>query len=296
MIELRQQADGIIEYGCAGDVYNFLVYLARLCPAIDTAIMTAIGNDPFSQSMLASWQDEGIGDELATVVESALPGLYMVETDAEGERSFRYWRSESAARQVMKAYQSIASNPQLNAIDWFLVSGISLAILDEQSREKLFSLIKGLQAQGTKIAFDPNYRPALWLNKQQAIDTMTRAYACCDLLLASFEDEMTLFDVSTIDQCLQRFRSVGITEAVLTNGVDDIFGIQGDTFFSVAACAAKRVVDTTSAGDSFNAGYLYRRIQGDSAEDSVKFAAKLASFVVGFSGAIVPAQEFKSLY
>ena len=64
-------------------------------------------------------------------------GLYMVQTDAQGERSFAYWRDNSAARQTLNLMPEPPTRP-----DHFFFSGISLAILDNAQRAKLFDLVQ----------------------------------------------------------------------------------------------------------------------------------------------------------
>jgi 2-dehydro-3-deoxygluconokinase len=64
--------------------------------------VTALGDDAYGDAMLGAWQAEGIGTELVARVAGRLPGLYTIRTDAKGERSFTYWRSASAARDVLR--------------------------------------------------------------------------------------------------------------------------------------------------------------------------------------------------
>ena len=73
-----------------GDTLNTSVYLARLLAARDVAIdyVTALGDDPFSDAMIAGWRDEGIGTDLVARLPGRLPGIYVIRTDAAGERSF----------------------------------------------------------------------------------------------------------------------------------------------------------------------------------------------------------------
>ena len=97
MVELRRSASGGLIHGFAGDAYNTAVYLKRSAPEIDVQFLTAVGDDSFSHDMRAAWAAEGVGDTYAFTAPRKLPGLYLIETDAAGERQFHYWRSESAA-------------------------------------------------------------------------------------------------------------------------------------------------------------------------------------------------------
>lgn len=83
MIELREEADGRLSRGYGGDTLNTAVYLARLGGRVD--YVTALGDDPWSDEMIAGWQSEGIRTNLVLRLPECLPGLYVIQTDASGE-------------------------------------------------------------------------------------------------------------------------------------------------------------------------------------------------------------------
>ncbi len=162
MIELSQLdlATGQARIGFAGDTANTATYLARL--GQPTAYLTNVGTDAFSDTMLARMQAEGIDTSLIGRLPDRLPGLYAIETDARGERSFRYWRNEAAARTLFSG-----TGPTLADLDGFAtvyVSGITLAILPDGVRRRLIAALGALRARGVRTVFDPNYRPRLWRN------------------------------------------------------------------------------------------------------------------------------------
>jgi 2-dehydro-3-deoxygluconokinase len=86
MIALRERADGRFSRGFGGDTLNTAVYLTRSGVSVD--YVSALGDDPFSESMIAAWRDEGVCVTKVIRVEGALPGLYLIQTDARGERAF----------------------------------------------------------------------------------------------------------------------------------------------------------------------------------------------------------------
>ena len=89
MIELNRPG-GLFSRGYGGDTLNTAVYLARLGVGVD--YVTALGDDPLSDEMIAGWQAEGIGTERVIRLPGKLPGLYMIETNSAGERRFYHWR------------------------------------------------------------------------------------------------------------------------------------------------------------------------------------------------------------
>jgi 2-dehydro-3-deoxygluconokinase len=64
---------------------------------------------------------------------------------------------------------------------------------------------------------------------------------------------------------------------------------------SFAAHQVPVVVDTTAAGDAFNAAFLAASLSGRSAQDCCRAANALAATVIQHRGAIIPAQATPSL-
>ena len=168
MIELSQKGTEV-NRGFGGDTLNTSVYIARQVDnaALAVEYVTALGTDNFSQQMLDAWQNEAVGTRLIQRMENRLPGLYYIETDSTGERTFYYWRNEAAAKFWLESPQAAGICEELATFDYLYLSGISLAILSDSSREKLLSLLRECRANGGKIIFDNNYRPRLWASKEE---------------------------------------------------------------------------------------------------------------------------------
>src|ERR1700722_20830751 len=86
MIELRQaQGDsqgGLYSRGYGGDTLNTSVYLARLGVAVD--YITALGDDPLSDEMVAGWAAEGVGTDRVLRLSRQLAGIYFIQTHEKG--------------------------------------------------------------------------------------------------------------------------------------------------------------------------------------------------------------------
>jgi len=292
MVEFRQVANNNYARSFAGDVYNTCVYAKRILDEkAKVSFFTALGIDQISKEMLDAWHDEKLDTSLVYRSKDTHPGAYMIETDSQAERHFVYWRNNSSARQAMQLFCD--SGDKLTAPSLFYFSGISLAILSQSSREILFEMISELKKQKVKIVFDPNYRSSLWNSVAEAQYWINRAYTASDMALPGFDDEAELFSLTEPKQMIARFQAFDIEEIVLKAGKLGVFGVaQGETFHAPFASPAI-LVDTTAAGDSFDAMYLARRVQGYSPKASAIDAAMAASFVVGYTGAIVPKAAFE---
>lgn len=297
MVELRQapragiagsKKEAHYAASFAGDVLNFAVYLKRLATSSSVQFLSATGNDALSEQMRSFFSDEGIATELVARSQDRTVGLYMIHTDDVGERTFTYWRSDSAARKMFELIDKTALSKAVDNADYFYFSGITLAILDEPGREQLFELIEQCRHQGKTIIFDPNFRARLWQSHEQASKQIERAYQACHILLSSKEDEQVLWGTHSTGDMLERLANYGIGEIILTNGPDEIAVYDHGRLFQVQPVKAGKIVDTTSAGDAFNAGYIAARHAGHSSEESIKKASSLASVVIGLPGAIIP--------
>lgn len=194
MIELSQKGADLSR-GFGGDTLNTSVYLSRQVPENELAVhyVTALGTDTFSNEMLDAWQREGVKTELTQRLDNKLPGLYFIETDASGERTFYYWRNDAAARYWLDGENADAICDQLAQFDYLYLSGISLAILNDNSRERLLTLLKRCRANGGKVIFDNNYRPRLWQNIEQTQAAYTAMLACTDIAFLTLDDEDLLW-------------------------------------------------------------------------------------------------------
>ena len=160
MIELTHREVDLLALGCAGDTFNTATYLARLTGPEDVAVdyLTLLGDDHYSDLILDAMRAEGIGTDRVGRVTGEQPGLYLVRTDAAGERSFTYYRSRSAARGLF----GDGAEPDFTGYDVVFLSAISLQILGDPARKRLGAALARFRDGGGRVAFDGNYRPAGW--------------------------------------------------------------------------------------------------------------------------------------
>ena len=292
MIELSQKG-AEVSRGFGGDTLNTSVYIARQVDATDLEVhyVTALGEDNFSQQMLDAWQQENVHTELTQRLEHRLPGLYYIETDSTGERTFYYWRNEAAARFWLESTQAQAICAELAQFDYLYLSGISLAILNAASREKLMTLLAQCRANGCKVIFDNNYRPRLWASREETQQVYQQMLACTDIAFLTLDDEDLLWGEKPVEEVIHRTQAAGVREVVIKRGADScLVAIQGESTIEVPAVKLpkEKVIDTTAAGDSFSAGYLAVRLTGGSAEEAAKRGHLTASTVIQYRGAIIP--------
>ena len=299
MLELTRQPTAPVgrslpmnmSYG--GDTLNSAVYLARQGAVVD--YVTALGDDPMSSWMMEQWRGEGVRCDLVDCHKNAVPGMYLVETDDQGERSFYYWRDSAPARYLFDdAENTERLFKQLADHTLICLSGISLAIYSESSRQRLFAKLEEYRGNGGKVVFDSNYRPKLWPSVDVARQSYETMYRLTDIALPTIEDEQQVFEDSDQSAIIERLQSWGVQEIALKLGPQGCMVIEGETRELVAANQVA-VVDTTSAGDSFNAGYLAARLKGFGVSHAARAGHNLASAVIQHPGAIIPIEKMPPL-
>lgn len=296
MIELNGAPFGNMLQSYGGDTLNAAIYLNRsinqqvASPQIRTSYVTALGNDAISQQMITRWQSEGISTDFVLNDPQRSPGLYLIQLDEAGERTFLYWRNDSAARYMVQHPRFDGVIDQLKDTDMIFLSGISLAILPHSDQIKLLNQITDLRRQGVQIAFDSNYRPKLWQSLAATKETYRLAYQATDIALVTFEDEQLIWQDENPRQTIARLHDLGVKTVVVKLGADGclISENPNEETVSVPTTPVIKVVDTTSAGDSFNGGFLACYLAGGSVKEACQRGNALAGLVIQHRGAIIP--------
>jgi 2-dehydro-3-deoxygluconokinase len=291
MIELQKHGEqNALDYRFGGDTLNTAVYMARLLdPAVaNVAYVTGLGTDGMSAEMLAAWEREGIDTASVLRLEDRLPGIYMIETDPDGERRFHYWRRDSAARHWLAAPGAQQVLAQLAEAGMVYLSGISLAILAPGDRDLLIATLARCRAAGGKVVFDNNYRPRLWESAAVAREVYDRMFAHADIALLTLDDDVALYGLDDARAVIDRTRAQGVGEVVVKRGAASAVVWHDGQVHEVAPEPVKDVIDTTAAGDSFGAAYMAARLAGQGPEAAARAGHRLAGTVIRHRGAIIP--------
>ncbi len=284
MVELREAPDGLALRGYGGHTLNTAVYLARLGNEVD--YITALGDDPMSDQMIAGWAAEGVGTEHVLRLPGKLPGLYMIRTDVNGERRFFHWRENSAARRLMDLPETSEILNSLSGYDLIYFSAITLSIYEATGRALLIAALKLARGRGSRVAFDTNFRVRGWPDLEADRGAYRGAFGVADIALASTEDMSPLYPGESPEDLLARIVS---PEAVLKlDAPKSIVRAEGIQQQVEAEPVTGAVVDTTAAGDSFAAAYLSARLAGSNPILAARAGHRLAGVVVGYPGAIIP--------
>jgi len=287
LIEMARGADGRFSLSCGGDTFNTAVYLARA--GIDVAFASALGDDSYSDSIMALATAEGVSGEIVLRVPGRLPGLCLIENGPAGERVLRYWREGAPARDLFELPDWMRIADKLMSARLIYFSGITLSLYSNTGLGRFLALLEAARQQGVKVAFDGNFRPRGWKGDLARTRTVfMEALKRVDIALPAFDDEAVLWGDPSPETTVARLQAFGIGEIVVKNGPSSALVATAGTQEFVPVPEVMVPVDSTAAGDGFNAGYLAARLSGTEPAQAAGAAHRLAGDVIRHHGAFVP--------
>lgn len=285
MVEVGLTGPSQAALGYAGDTFTASVYLRR--QGLSATFASAVGEgDPFSAGIMRLMAEEGIDASLMRTAPGRLPGLYAFDRDEAGERRFFYWRAEAPARDYFAMADLGAVEAAVSAAKLVYFSGVTLAIVGEKGRETLAHLLAKAKAAGAAIAYDPNYRSQLWASRDLAQAATEAVIPFCRYVSVEDSDLEGLYGEAGQAKPAD-WASLG-PEVILRAATHDVTVRSEGAVLRVRHDPPVRALDTTGAGDAFNAGYLAARLKGQDVRAAVLAARRLANIVVQHIGAIIP--------
>jgi 2-dehydro-3-deoxygluconokinase len=286
-IELARGNDGRFAFDCGGDAFNTAIYLARAGTPV--AFATALGDDPYSDSIVALAAAEAVAGNLILRVPGRLPGLYLIDGDTSGRKQFNYWRGEAPAHDLFELPDWGRVAEGLIAAKLVYFSGITLSLYSNNGLGRFLAVIEMARQQGVKIAFDGNFRPRGWKGDlARTRKVFMEALKRVDIALPAYDDEAVLWGDPSPEATVARLQAFGIGEIVVKNGPNSALVVTDGKSEFVPVPEVVVPVDTLAAGDSFNAAYIAARLTGDAPAAAATAAHRLAGEVIRHRGAIMP--------
>jgi 2-dehydro-3-deoxygluconokinase len=294
MVELAPEGEGLYRRGFAGDTLNtaWTVRALTAPDAVSVDYVSAVGDDPLSADMARFIAGAGIGTAGIAVRPGRTVGLYMI-TLTGAERSFTYWRDASAARTLADDPDRLSA--ALASVTTAYLSGITLAILTPDARRSLLDALAAVRARGGRVVFDPNVRMRLWKSADECRHWLVEGYRAATIALPTWPDERDLFGDRVMDEAIARIAGCGVEEIVFKDGPEPAVVSIGGRVTSVPAVRVAAPVDTTGAGDSFNAGFLAARMAGRDPVEAARLGHRVAGRVITVRGALMPHADLADL-
>lgn len=289
LLEMKPVSGQSYNMGVAGDVLNVAVAVSHLLG--EAHLLTGLGQDSGSDTILQFAREHGVNTDAVVIDHAHKAGMYFINNDASGERSFTYKRDNSAAKHFFAdSDQLLIALNKFQHVSHVYFSGITLALMSKASRNAFVAWLDKFRRLGGKVVFDNNYRPALWPSADAFLQACEQVLSRTDIFLPSLDDVMVSLGVVDKPAAMAWIIARDVPEVVVSDGVQPVTLMVNGATDAICVIAAEQVVDTTGAGDGFNGGYLAARLSGAPAQDAVICGMQLAADVVGHKGAILPAE------
>lgn len=247
---------------------------------------TRVGDDAFGEMLVRTLDGHGLPTEYIERDPDARTTLAFVSHDEGGERSFSFYRHDTADTRIRSG---TISDDVLVGVDHVVVGGVMLA--SGSAREATYDLMaRGTDADCT-VWFDPNARPELW-HGADFQSSIAAALDRADVVTASPEDLAAAgFDDGDHGAMVEAVHEHGPHTVFLTLGCEGAYASATPAAPWDAATVRQdgysvEAVDTTGAGDAFTAGALAAIAEGEPLDEAVAFANAVAAVTTTANGAM----------
>lgn len=237
---IGEEKNGITTYErkAGGAPFNVACALHRF--GADVSFVGAVGDDLVGSFLVRYARDFGMDTTYIHVNPERNTTLAFVELNAEGERSFCFYRKGTA-----DYFMPQVSDELIGGADIVLIGSLMLA--DADCVEYALDIIDRAHRMGKTVAFDVNYRTDIYRDRQSAVATYKRILAAADIVKFS-EDEVATFTEEYVESLYDKL-------VLITLGKDGSeWRYKGER--GRMATISVTPVDTTGAGDAFFAGAL----------------------------------------
>nr|MCR5102176.1 sugar kinase [Butyrivibrio sp.] len=273
LVEKGSMPMDTIKMTYGGNGHNEAVTLSRL--GVETSLVTKLGNDETGDRILAHLINEHIDTGFVVVEDNLVTGINVVLYDQHGERRF--------LTNPVSSLRRLSKEDVLRKADDFadIVSFSDLfasPVIDIASAEMIFEKIK---AKPGRILVVDMVKP----KKSEKIKDIGPLLKYIDYFLPN-EEELELLSDMKEAEAARNILDLGTTNLIVKKGKNGCNVWNKNGCISIPACAVERAVDTTGAGDTFVAGFIYGLCNDMTIEECAKQGCITAAKCVQHVGAI----------
>lgn len=263
--------DILVSYGGGG--LNEAVILKRL--GADVELVSKIADDEAGKQIMGFLKTEGISDRGMITGSSMSTSVNVVLVDKNGERYFLTNPGGSNRKMEKKDIEPFLDTG--SDIVSFAAMFVS-PLLDISSLSEVFRLIK--KCPGRILAVDMT-KP----KRGETLDDLKECLRYVDHIFPNEEEAAMLTGRQDVYENARLFAEAGVRCVIITRGKNGCLMFKDGEYTEIPAYPSEKTVDTTGAGDSFAAGFLYALSKGLSVKECAMFGNAAASCVVEGPGA-----------
>lgn len=267
-----------------GAPMNTAVGISRL--EVSTGAITAVGDDPFGQFLIEELKRNKVDVSRIKVKKSKRTTIAFVANEPiSGERTFTFYRKPWTGETADSSLQPDDIEPDYIAKAKILhVSGFALS--QNPCREAIFRAISYARKAGIRVSFDPTLRTDVWTSLATLRTTYNRVLKLSDIATFSREEAEFILGTSEPEQAARKASRYGISVIGIKLGENGSY-LVGNGGRKVQTPAFRvEPVDTTGAGDGWNAGLLVGLCKNWDLEKCAIVANAIGALVVTKRGAI----------
>lgn len=292
---LSAQGNTLFEANPGGAPCNVLALLAKL--GHQTGFIGKVGDDLFGRKLRRVLGELGIDTENLCVDPECRTTLAFVETKADGDRDFSFYRNPGADMQLEKSdiHEELLEQTKIFHFG-------TLSMTHDKVREATRYAAECAKAKGAIISFDPNIREPLWDSMDHAREQVEYGLSICDILKISDNEITWLTGEEDYDRGVEKIREKHAVSLILVSmGREGSRAYYKDMIVGRPAFIQPGTIETTGAGDTFMGSVLHGilerggldNLKADDLGKMLEFANAAASIVTTRKGAlrVMPGEE-----
>lgn len=283
-----EQGNMLMEANPGGAPCNVLSMLTKL--GHKCAFIGKVGNDIFGNMLKSTIEEIGIDSSGMVIDDEVRTTLAFVKTYEDGDRDFSFYRNPGADMML---------NEEEIPLDMIKDAKIfhfgTLSMTHEDVRKATVKAVETAKEAGALISFDPNLRPPLWKDMEEARSQIEWGLSVCDILkIADNEGEFMTgeSDPKKAAKILHE-KYPNIKMFNITLGADGSYHEDDENSVFVPALKLGGTIETTGAGDVFGACVLNAvlncggtEMSAEEIESMLKFSNTAAYLITTRKGAL----------
>ena len=285
MIEISNTKNNHYIQSFAGDTLNFSAYLDKKKIKVD--YLTSIGKSKINKNLFDLFKLKKISTKLVNIHRNKESGLYLIQNYKNGEKQFYYWRDDSAAKEYLNNLNYNKLISKFTKYDYVYFSGITLSLFSKEKIMNFYEFIKVLKQKKIKIVFDLNIRLNRWSNKLQLNKTLNLFLPLVSILFGTGEDMKSWKNNYNLFFFNKIINKNNIQHAIYRKNASYNYAFIANKHFTNFNKVRNAIIDSSGAGDGFNAAYISEFVTTQNIIKSLKAGHNLGSKVVMKKGAII---------
>ena len=229
-----------------------------------TALLGKVGNDTFGRALIGTLKSAGIETRGLIVSDDVFTTLAFVTLDDTGNREFSFARKPGADMAMTFDELDLSLIDEARAFHFG-----TLSLTDEPARTATVKAVEYARAHGKLITYDPNLRPPLWKNLDEAKEQLLWGLGQADVVKISDNEVEFLFGLSPEEGAAHILQNYGVKLVFVTCGADGCYFKNAVASGHVSALKNAQVVDTTGAGDIFGGTAVWGVLASEKSPESL---------------------------